>query len=380
MATLRWWHAAVIAVSLIVGAVAVIDGYRQEWRVAGVITLVVFVLAWFTVGRLAGGRPRLSLGYAVFLVIISGVLVAFDPNFATMQTITYPILWTIAPSVRTAIATSTATAVSVFFGLIVSLGTDSIGEAAIIAALSLGFAIGMGTWISRIWKLSDERLALVEQLQAAQTSLAALSRDAGVTSERERLAREIHDTIAQDLTGLVLLSQQSRRSLAAGDVSGAEQQLALLEESARLALSETRSLVAATSPAALDDGGIGPALQRLAQRFERETGIRIPVEVDVTAPLDRATEVVLLRCAQEGLANVRKHAGASSAALALTVGERGITLTLEDDGSGFDPASVGQGYGISGMRDRLALVSGSLDLETSPAGTRLIVTLPGALS
>jgi len=376
MATMRWWHAAVLAVSLVVGGVAVIGGYRQELVVPGLAVLTGYVLAWFILGRRAAESRRLSLVYSVLLIVISGVLVAIEPNYATMQTITYPILWTIARSVRTAIATSTATAVSVFFGLIVSLGTDAIGEAAIIAALSLGFAIGMGTWISRIWRLSDERLALLEQLQAAQESLALLSRDAGVTSERERLAREIHDTIAQDLTGLVLLGQQSRRSLAAGDLVGAEQQLALLEENARLALSETRSLVAATSPAALDDGGIGPALQRLAQRFERETGIVIPVHVDVSAPLDRSTEVVLLRCAQEGLANVRKHAGASSAALALTSAAHGITLTLEDDGSGFDPAAVGQGYGISGMRDRLALVGGSLDFETSPAGTRLIVTMP----
>ena len=377
MVTMRWWHAAVLAVSLIVGGVAVIGGYRPEWMLPGLVALAIYVLAWFTVGRVSAETPRLSIGYAVFLVLMSGVLVSFDPNYATMQTITYPILWTIARTTRIAIASNVATAVSVFFGLIVSLGTDAIGEAAIIAALSLGFAIGMGTWISRIWRLSDERLALLEQLQAAQQSLALLSRDAGVTSERERLAREIHDTIAQDLTGLVLLGQQSRRSLAAGDLVGAEQQLALLEENARLALSETRSLVAATSPAALDDGGIGPALQRLAQRFERETGIVIPVEVDVSAPLDRSTEVVLLRCAQEGLANVRKHAGAGSAALALSSAAHGITLTLEDDGSGFDPASVGQGFGISGMRDRLALVGGSLDFETSPAGTRLIVTLPG---
>jgi len=377
MTNARWWHAAVIAVSVIVGTVAVVGGYRPEWRIAGLLTLAVYVLVWFAIGRLAGRSPRLSIAYALFLIVISGVLVSFDPNFATMQTITYPILWTIAATLRIAIATNVAASVSVFFGLVVSLGVDSIGEAAIIAALSLGFSLGMGTWISRIWKLSDERLALVEQLQAAQESLGALHRDAGVTSERERLAREIHDTIAQDLTGLVLLGQQARRALAEGDLDAADRDLALLEENARIALTETRSLVAATSPAALDDGGIAPALERLAQRFTRETAIEVGVETDVASHLARANEVVLLRCAQEGLANVRKHSGASSVSLHLSVAAHGSTLTLSDNGSGFDPASVGQGYGLSGMRERLALVGGELQLDTSPAGTRLVVTLPG---
>ena len=377
MTNARWWHAAVIAVSVIVGPLAILGGYRPEWQIAGLVTLAVYVLAWFAFGRLAGREPRLSLPYALFLVVISGVLVSFDPNYATMQTITYPILWTIAATLRIAIATNVAASVSVFFGLVVSLGVDSIGEAAIIAALSLGFSLGMGTWISRIWRLSDERLALVEQLQAAQASLGALHRDAGITSERERLAREIHDTIAQDLTGLVLLGQQARRALAEGDVDAADRDLALLEENARIALTETRSLVAATSPAALDDGGIAPALERLAQRFIRETGIEVGVETETASHLERANEVVLLRCAQEGLANVRKHSGASIVSLRLSVAAHGTTLTISDNGSGFDPASAGQGYGLSGMRDRLALVGGALDLETSPAGTRLIITLPG---
>jgi len=375
MINARWWHLAVVGVCAIVGTLTTLDGFRDEWIAAGLVGLVIYLAVWFTLGVRSFDTPPRSIIYAVFLTVISGALTAFDPNFATMQTITYPLLWTIAATVRTAIVTNVATAVSVFFGLIVSL--DSVPEAAGIAGLSLGFSLAMGAWITRIFTLSEERRELVEQLQSAQESLASLSRDAGVTSERERLAREIHDTIAQDLTGLVLLSQQSRRLLAGGDPEGADQQLAILEENARLALTETRALVAATAPAALDEGGILPALDRLAARFARETSIKISIDSDVAAPLDRPTEVVLLRCAQEGLANVRKHSGADAAQLSLVTSPRGVTLTIEDNGSGFDPASVGQGYGLAGMRERLALVGGDLELSSSPAGTRVVATLPG---
>ena len=375
MANARWWHAAVVTVSVLVGVFASVGTYRDEWVAPGIVGILLYLAVWFTLGVRAFERPRLSIVYAVFLVVISGVLASFDPNFATMQTVTYPLVWSTAVTLRRAIVANVAVSASVFLGLTASLG--DVAQAAVVAALSLGFSLAMGAWITRIWRLSDERQALVVELQSAQDSLAALHRDAGVTSERERLAREIHDTIAQDLTGLVLLTQQARRSLADGDPDAADQQLALLEESARLALSETRALVAATSPTALDDGGIAPALERLGRRFTRESGIDVTVETDVSLVLDRATEVVLLRCAQEGLANVRKHSGASTAQLFLSVAAQGTTLTLADDGTGFDPGSVGQGYGLSGMRDRLALVGGELDLETSPAGTRLVVTLPG---
>jgi signal transduction histidine kinase len=270
-------------------------------------------------------------------------------------------------------------ALSVGVGFLLHSGASaaSASEALLVSGLSLGFALAMGLWISHIWTLSDERQALVDELRAAQSSLAALNRDAGVTSERERLAREIHDTIAQDLTGLVLLSEQSRRLLAAGDTAGAEAQLSMLEENARLALADTRSLVATSSPTSLD-AGLSSALERLAERFERETAIVATVSTDVTAVLDRATEVVLLRCTQEGLANVRKHSGAAAASVTLIASPDGAKLTIRDDGRGFDTGAANPGFGLSGMRDRLALVSGSLEVTSDATGTRVGVTLPAA--
>lgn len=373
-----WWHLAVIGVAGVVALTMFASEDDPGLRIAGGVAIAAFIVAWFAIGQFTEEGSRLAVVYTVLLIAGCGVGTAINPNFATMQTVAYPLIWTRAVTTRGAIIASAALAASVGLGFISHFGASqqALVNAVVISGLSFGFSVAMGLWISRIWAVSDERQKLVVELQEAQANLSALHRDLGVTSERERLAREIHDTIAQDLTGIVLLSQQAKRTLAAGDTAAADEQLTMLEENARLALSETRALVAATAPAALDDGGIGPALERLGARFTRETGILVTVDVDAATAVERATEVVLLRCAQEALANVRKHSGAARALVTLTVAATGTTLTIDDDGSGFDPTTVGQGFGISGMRDRLALVDGGLELSSSPAGTRLVATLP----
>ncbi len=98
--------------------------------------------------------------------------------------------------------------------------------------------------------------------------------------------------------------------------------------------------------------------------------------VDPAAPLGRDSEVVLLRCAQEGLANVRKHAGATTARLELTVDATRATLRVVDDGTGFDPAAASGGFGLSGLRDRIALVGGSVSVDGTPGATTLTARLP----
>jgi signal transduction histidine kinase len=377
MTSTRWWDIAVAGATAVSVVLLVANGVEGPRLVAALIVLAVYVIAWVVIGRSAMCDRKRTVVYVAILAILTGLATFIHPSLATVQTITYPLVWMLLPTLRRAILGNIAVAIAVGIGYAFSFGltADSAGEAAIVVALSLTFSLAMGVWISRIFDVSTERQRLVDELTAAQSSLAALSRDAGVTSERERLAREIHDTIAQDLTGLVLLTQQARRMVAAADLDGADRQLALLEESARLALTETRTLVATSSPPALDDG-IAPAIERLGARFERETGVTVSVRTDVTAPLDRATEVVLLRCSQEGLANIRKHSAATVATVVLIATDHGTTLEISDDGSGFDPEDPGEGYGLSGMRDRLALVDGALDVSSSPAGTRLIITLP----
>jgi signal transduction histidine kinase len=324
---------------------------------------------------------RAVIFFAV-LIAVAGAGSGFVPSLATIQCIAYPLIWTQCATLRGKLVGNVALAFSVGAGLLFSDGPDAeaLLRAALIQSISLAFSIALGLWITGIARQSAERQRLLDELGSTQERLAAVSREAGAASERERLAREIHDTIAQELTGLVLIAQRVRRELHAADTQGAAEQLDILEDGARHALAETRALVAASAPVGLDDAGIAPALHRLAERFGRETGVSVTVTAE-HVPLDRDMEVVLLRCAQESLANVRKHAEAHHVELGLAATVHAVTLRVADDGIGFDtaPTSGGgghSGFGLSGMRERLALVDGSLEITSTEHGTTLAVSLP----
>jgi signal transduction histidine kinase len=340
------------------------------------VLLGLLIVAYLAVGRRALAGDNTSVVFALTLIIGSGALVACSPNVAIVQAIAFPMLWSVINSTRLSIIADVALSVAVFLGFLCSLGfdPDNIIRSAIIQGASLVGSLALGVWITRLAHLSHERKRLFDELSAVQDSLAALNREHGIASERERLAREIHDTIAQDLTGLVMLTQRARRELGDSDAGT----LGLIEEGARSALAETRALVASSAPVGLATGGIKDALDRLAQRFSRETGLTVGVEVADLPPLERDSEVVLLRIAQEGLANIRKHAGAESVVIELSLVADKPTLAVRDDGAGFDTAAPTNGFGLGGMRDRLALVGGSLDVASSTTGTTLTASLPAS--
>jgi len=373
----RWWSIVVVGTAAALASMLVLVSPTLWQMNLGLAAVAVFVGFWFAVGaRVPDGSRGATLVVVITIMFAGAVTLAF-PTAAFVQAVAFPLIWTRLDNPRKAIIASIVVAGAVGIAMFYSAGADgdALATALISETLSLVFAIAFGLWITRIESRSTERQRLVDELRATQHQVALLSQDAGVTSERERLAREIHDTIAQDLTGLVLLAQRAGRELATGDTAAASEQLTLLEEGARTALAETRALVASTAPTGLDTGGITAALDRLAQRYERETAIAVTVRADVDTALDRDLEVVLLRCAQEGLANVRKHSGASSAALTLTATTNGISLRVADNGSGFDPTADSSGFGLSGMRERLALVGGTLDVASGAEGTTLTVTL-----
>lgn len=376
----RWWHVAVIGTTGALSALVVLSA-DVPWQAAVALgALAAFLVVWFAIGMRADRTLARSIAFAAVIVVVAGIGTAAVPSFASFQSIAYPLLWTRARSTRSALIANVALAIAVGVGFFFSTGADmaALVQAGAIQGFSLAFSVAFGFWITQIQDRSIERQRLLDKLHATQDQLAAVSRDAGVMSERERLAREIHDTIAQDLTGLVLLTQRARRELADGDVVAVDEQLGMLEDSARTALAETRSLVAATAPVGLATGGIGDALERLGARFERETGLDVTVSATRLPALDRDTEVVLLRCSQEALANVRKHASAGAASIVVTAEDGLVTLTVTDNGSGFDPAAGTEGFGLAGMRERLALVGGALCVDSGSSGTTLTITLGGA--
>lgn len=371
----RWWTVAVAAVASVCAIVLVVDRPSVAELVVGLGVLAVFVVAFFVVGRAAEDGSGRAAAFIVLCVVTTGVLVSLAPPLAIFQSVAMPIGWVITRTRRAGITASAFVAGAAGVGFFVSLGPswDATASALITVTFSFVGSVALGLWIWRIAEYGDERARLLEELTAAQDELAALHRDAGVTGERERLARELHDTIAQSLAGMVLLAQRSRRELTSGRLTDAT--LELLEDAARDALTETRTLVAGSAPVELG-AGLAGALEVLAERFRRESGVSVAVSVSLDAPLDRDAEVALLRCAQEGLANVRKHAGASTVTVSLCDEGGDAVLSVADDGRGLDATAIPDGFGLSGLRARLALVGGSLAVSGSPEGTTIEARLP----
>jgi signal transduction histidine kinase len=241
------------------------------------------------------------------------------------------------------------------------------------------------SWVYRqLVAENAERALLVTDLVAAQRdlvethdALAAAQRESGALAERARLARDIHDTLAQGFSSILLLA---RAGLAAPDVDVLRQ----IEATAADNLEEARRVVHALAPAALDQAPLPAALERLLERTAQQSHVDTVMHCDgEPVVLATAVEVALLRLAQGALANVRQHAAASRVGITLTYADTEVRLDVVDDGVGFDPSRVsrpsvdGAGFGLRSMRERLADIGGSLDVESAPgSGTAVAVTVP----
>jgi signal transduction histidine kinase len=224
--------------------------------------------------------------------------------------------------------------------------------------------------------------ATLEENAGLHEQLLAQAREAGVYDERQRMAREIHDTLAQSLAGIITQLQAAEQ--AARDAERRRHRDAALQL-ARDGLTEARRSVHELRPEPLEGGRIGDALTSVAQRWSALHRIEaVVMATGPSRPMPSETELVLLRIGQEALANVAKHAAARRVVLTLSyIGDQ-VTLDIRDDGTGFDPAVVaagepgpGGGFGLTAMRQRAEGVAGTLAIESEPgAGTTISVSLP----
>jgi signal transduction histidine kinase len=252
--------------------------------------------------------------------------------------------------------------------LLLTEGPHTLGVTLPLGAIVTTISVVTAVTTQRIEHTSGERARLIEELEASRAEVARLSREAGIAEERGRLAGDIHDTVAQGLSSVVMLVEAADAVLTR-DPEAARGHLALAARTARENLAETRAIVAALTPVPLAEATLADALRRLADRFDGEVGV--PAELNVVGParpLTTSIEVVLLRVAQEALTNAGKHAKASSVALELAYGTDHIVLSIVDDGIGFDPAALAPGYGLGAMRTRVEQIGGRLTID-SVAGT-----------
>jgi len=371
----RWLHVFFAGTMLLTAVIIVFGWSPWSMRWPAYTAVVVLVVAYAVFGHRGYDSPRAAAAFLPLVLVAALVLPAVVPSTAFVQCIAFPLVWVQSERVRTAVLLSVAVGVASGIGLQVSGGPDALVSTVLIEGISVIGACAMGVWISSVAGLSEERRRLLDELRATQQSLAEAHRSAGVASERERLAREIHDTVAQNLAGIVMLTERARKDLANDRSDALAERLAVLEESARAALEDSRALIAA-GVAGATSGSLAGALHRLAERYTRETGT--PVAVDATdGPLDRDAQVVLLRVVQESLANIRAHADAGSVSVVLRHAPDHVGVRVTDDGVGFDTGVPTAGHGLRGLHERLALSGGACTITSTPGrGTVVDASLP----
>jgi signal transduction histidine kinase len=204
------------------------------------------------------------------------------------------------------------------------------------------------------------------------------TREMAVLDERNRMAREIHDTLAQGFTGIVLQLEAAEQTIDR-DKNAAMGHLDRARELARDSLNEARRSVWALRPQTLEKSTLVDTLRRQTEKFTRDTGIPAAFTADRRKyELPAEKENALVRICQEALANVQRHARANKVDVRLGLDDNRITLIVQDDGTGFDTATVKEGsFGIIGMRERVRLLGGTLEIDSAiEKGTRLEAGIP----
>ncbi|MGC5029063.1 sensor histidine kinase [Micromonospora sp. DT229] len=387
---------------LIVGTLlAIFAPTPRSLPLAATLTVAVAAacwIAWFiTLHPRWQSRRALMTVYYLGLLAFATVLVVASPWYGFFAWIGYvhafflPGRWRIAGVVVTAVLLATSQS----GGLPAVSSHWAIWLVMVIFNVTIAGAVSWFTYLSE--HEGEKRKRLVAELAAANrqltetvreneglhAQLVTQAREAGVLDERQRMAREIHDTLAQGLTGIITQLEAAEQTR---DRSGdwrrhVDNALALARES----LTEARRSVRAIRPEPLEAARLPDALTELVGRWSARHGVRAEVNTTGTPrPLHPEVEVTLLRAAQEALANVARHAAASRVGLTLSYMSDVVTLDVRDDGTGFDAEAAAPkpdgGYGLTAMRQRVTEVGGRLDVESEPGGGTAISASVPALS
>jgi len=380
-----------------------------QWGSVAVSLILCAVAAvWMGIPLHPGLRRHMPV-MAVFLAgqaAITAILVIRDPWFGffviagygyTLRLLPWPWL---LPSMGTfGVLAATAQTWSV------NKATPA-GLAAYIAVIAVNVVCtsGIAWFLNGIERAHDQRKTMLDELSEAnrrlqatlaenaglQRQLLVQAREAGMLDERQRMAREIHDTLAQGLTGII--AQLQAADHAADDPAEWRKHNIAATTLARESLTEARRSVDALRPEQLDTAPLSVALADVAARWSALHGIQAQVTTTGTTwPITPDAEAALLRTAQEALANVAKHAQATRAVVTLSYLEDEVALDVRDDGKGFDPAiappctssavapASSGGFGLVAMRQRIEKLAGTLQVESEPgAGTGISARVPAA--
>lgn len=380
---LRVWLDVAVVAATAASAVRFVDAHGDSDRLAVVLGGAVALVALYAADprrRWVGLRDGWwAVGWCVALVLVWAALVVLAPSFSWVAVPLAFVALQVLPFRTAAVVVAAMTLVVAVqwtrmqhrFDPTVVVGPLTVAALTVIAYRALE-------------REATTRRRLLEELREAQGELSEAQHTAGVLTERARLSREIHDSVAQSLSSVNLLLQAAEQDWAARPES-ARGHVGRAATSAREGLEEVRRLVRDLAPPELDGvdaAALPAALRRVCERATATSDLQLDVLVHgdpMAVPTEAAA--VLLRTARGALANVVEHAGACRVAVSLTYQPDEVILDVRDDGRGFDPARVGRaglrGRGLAGMAERARHHGGNLAVESAPAaGTAVAVSLP----
>lgn len=385
-AAFSWMPYVLLGFSLVLAQIGDVPA-SDRTRALGLSTIAA-VWTWLTLTRL--GRPTALAPSAVRIYFVGFAVVSVALLVESPVFLVYAITGFFHASLLrpwpVAFAGIGVTSAMVFSGIAIPDGSG------VDWAIYLGLivfqtsAVGFGLYAGdRVTEIAARRRSAIEGLEATRieneglhAQLVAQAHEGGVLDERERIAHEMHDTVAQGLAGVIAQIEAVQQNW--GNEAEMRRHLTNASELARHSLADARRAIHAILPSALDERRLPDAIRGVAARWTEVSGL--PVDVATTGeprPLPVDVEVAILRVAQESLRNVDKHARASRVVITLSYMTDAIAIDIRDDGVGFDSSapSGGPHYGLEVMRERSEALDGSMHIESTPGGgTAVAVTVP----
>lgn len=366
-------HTLVVALTgFVIVRAMVAPGEHASWIVA----LSIVLLATYVGGAFLARSGVSRAVQLVWLALVSVEGLALVALTADAAFLVFPLFFVQLHLLRprwaiTAVALSTLVTI---LAMSWHTGWNIGGIVGPVIGASVAVVIGLG--YRALYRQTVERQSLIDELLATREELAAREREGGVLEERSRLAREIHDTVAQGLSSIQLLLHAAERE---GLPDAALPHVRLARETAAEGLTEARRFIRELTPAALDGQSLPDALARLAESASRQELVATLHLSGEPVALPMRLETTLLRIAQASLANVAQHAGARRVELTLTTLDDWVGLDIVDDGRGFDPRAVATrgSFGLRALRERVEEQGGTLSIESGPGrGTAIAVSFP----
>lgn len=318
-------------------------------------------------------KPKRGTLYLVPGWLIWGSLISLTVDSLLLIGIFFPLIFSRLP-IRWATGITIFQTLGLYFLYIMLYPTERWLLILMIILGLLIIATIIGAFISSIIMQSTERQRLIDDLTRSRANLMRVEREAGRLNERQRIARDIHDTLAQHFTSIIMHLSAAKHS----NPESVQTQVQQAEDAAREGLNGIRRIVWDMQPEQFEKASLVEAVEELSARWSAENNIQVKMKVTGTPrSLTSSAETALLRISQEALHNIKKHAQAKNVNITFSFMEDIFVMDIADDGLGFEPSKNKNGFGMTTMRERAEELGGTLTIESEQGiGTAIAVSIP----